>query len=652
VADQAHGGNCFGSPTDAGYNLSSGTSCGFGSGTASHDSATLDLGVLAANGGPTETVALLGTTSSDQALGAITSPATVSLGGSTVELCSDRSYATASGYVASLATDQRGVSRLATGCDAGAYQVAQSAPPPVPLAPVVTTVNPSSGPLAGSTSVTIEGENLLGAAYVLFGSAEAKSFEVLSPTEITALSPPGSAAGRVAVSVITPGGTSVESSGDSFTYLSPSPPAPPGPGYHPITPTRICDTRPGNPSGLSGEALANCEGKAPGPGSVLTIDVAGLAGIPADATAVALDLVAVDPTASGYLTAYPADELPPGTSSVDYTAGQSVANQVIVALPTGDAYGGAYDGSVAIYNHSASSRTNVVVDVEGWVGPESTPGTGLYVPLSPARICDTMTSAPANPCSGDAPAAGGTLSFPVAGQGGVPSSGVAGVMATITAIDPSSAGYLTAYPAGGSLPVVSELDYAPGATTSNSLILPLGAGGEVSVYSNVGSPQVTLDVEGYITDSSNPSATGSVLVGAATPVRICDTRAGNPSGLSGAALANCEGKTLSAKSTLDVQATGLAGLPADATGVIVNITATDTTASSYLTAAPAGTTSTAQAAGATQPVTPVLAWAQGETVSGLAIVPVGTGGQISLYNDSGSADLIVDVVGWAVPSGT
>ncbi len=127
VATQASGGNCAGSIADAGYNLSSGTSCAFGTAhpapPGSEDSvSTLDLGPLADNGGPTQTMAL---GSASAASAAITSPATVTVGTSSVELCSG-SYSGAS-----LAADQRGVARPSVGCSAGAYQVSSSSTPAV-----------------------------------------------------------------------------------------------------------------------------------------------------------------------------------------------------------------------------------------------------------------------------------------------------------------------------------------------------------------------------------------------------------------------------------------------------------------------------------------------------------------------------------------
>ncbi|MDA8184790.1 MAG: IPT/TIG domain-containing protein, partial [Actinomycetota bacterium] len=177
VAKQGGGGNCGGTVIDAGYNLSNDTSCGFGTGSpsppGSKDSVpNLDLGTLGNYGGPTWTVPLK---SGSAAIGAITSQAKASIGagGASVELCSDTSYATASGYSANLALDQRGVSRLGTGCSAGAYQYVVA--PPAPSAPVVSSVAPSSGPLGGATSVTITGTNLFNAAYVFFGSLAATS---------------------------------------------------------------------------------------------------------------------------------------------------------------------------------------------------------------------------------------------------------------------------------------------------------------------------------------------------------------------------------------------------------------------------------------------------------------------------------------------
>jgi hypothetical protein len=194
--------------------------------------------------------------------------------------------------------------------------------------------------------------------------------------------------------------------------------------------------------------------------------------------------------------------------------------------------------------------------------------------------------------------------------------------------------------ASGELTVVHEGPLEPRDLVDRGAEL-VGANGSIEVYSSSGDPEVAIDVEGYVTGAQDPSATGSVMVPASSPVRICDTRPSNPSGLSGAALANCEGKTMSAGSTLTIQVTGLGGVPADASAAILNVTVTDATANSYLSAWPAGST---------RPVASVLNWQAGETRADLAVVGVGSGGEVSFYENAGSADLIVDVFGWLVPA--
>jgi hypothetical protein len=85
-------------------------------------------------------------------------------------------------------------------------------------APVVTGVSPASGPSSGGTSVAIIGTNLEEATAVNFGSANATSFTVNSATSITAVAPSG--VGTVDVTAISPGGTSLTSPGDLFSYLA------------------------------------------------------------------------------------------------------------------------------------------------------------------------------------------------------------------------------------------------------------------------------------------------------------------------------------------------------------------------------------------------------------------------------------------------
>ena len=84
--------------------------------------------------------------------------------------------------------------------------------------PTVTKVEPSEGPVAGGTSVTITGTNLTGATGVSFGSTAATSFTVNSSTQITASAPGGT--GTVDATVTTVGGTSAPNPpSDQYTYV-------------------------------------------------------------------------------------------------------------------------------------------------------------------------------------------------------------------------------------------------------------------------------------------------------------------------------------------------------------------------------------------------------------------------------------------------
>ena len=91
-----------------------------------------------------------------------------------------------------------------------------AAPAPIPTIPTIASISPSSGPVAGGTTITIRGSSFTGASKVLFGAVAASSFTVNSATQITAVSPAGS--GTVDVRVTTPGGTSATGTADRFTY--------------------------------------------------------------------------------------------------------------------------------------------------------------------------------------------------------------------------------------------------------------------------------------------------------------------------------------------------------------------------------------------------------------------------------------------------
>ncbi|MEZ5208145.1 MAG: hypothetical protein R2690_14495 [Acidimicrobiales bacterium] len=96
-------------------------------------------------------------------------------------------------------------------------------------------------------------------------------------------------------------------------------------------------------------------------------------------------------------------------------------------------------------------------------------------------------------------------------------------------------------------------------------------------------------------------------------------------------------------SSIDLTVTGVGGVPADATAVAVNMTVTNATAASHLTVWPKGVT---------MPVASNLNFNAGTTIPNMVIVGVGTGGKISIFNNSGQTDVIGDVVGYYKASGS
>jgi DNA-binding beta-propeller fold protein YncE len=371
--------------------------------------------------------------------------------------------------------------------------------------------------------------------------------------------------------------------------------------FVPVSPVRVLDTRTGT-GGYDAPV---------GPGGTISLQVTGVDGVPASAvSAVVLNVTATDPTASSYVTVYPDGQARPTASSLNFTAGETIPN--LVTVPVGS------DGAVDFYNNSGS--TDLVADLEGYY---TTIGTdSLYVAAGPSRVLDTRngTGAPQAPVG-----PGGTISLQITGMGTVPASEVSAVVLNVTATDPTASSYVTVYPDGTTRPTASNLNFTPGETVPNLVTVAVGSDGAVDFYNNSGSTDLVADLEGYYTTSG----TGSSFV-PVSPVRLLDTRDGTggytaPVGPGG---------------TIGLPVAGTDGLPASGlTAAVLNVTATEPTASSYVTVYPDGIT---------RPVASNLNFTAGETVPNLVVVPVGADGQIDLYNNTGSVELVADLAGYFI----
>src|SRR5580692_12930073 len=108
---------------------------------------------------------------------------------------------------------------------------------------------------------------------------------------------------------------------------------------------------------------------------------------------------------------------------------------------------------------------------------------GPYIPLPPARICDTRAasvSGVTDQCTGKTLGAASTLTVQATGEGGVPSAGVSAVVANVTVTDTTSAGFLTVWPTGQAQPLASNLNWTAGATVANLVTLPVSSSGQIS----------------------------------------------------------------------------------------------------------------------------------------------------------------------------
>ena len=326
-----------------------------------------------------------------------------------------------------------------------------------------------------------------------------------------------------------------------------------------------------------------------GAGAVTELQITGRAGVPNNASAVVLNLTALDASTAGYVTAYPCGSTLPDVSNLNYTPGTAIANAATVPIGTG--------GKVCLYTDSA---INLIADINGWY-----PANSDFTPTTPTRLLDTRPNRTGNRS---------ITELQITGRAGVPNNASA-VVLNLTALDASTAGYVTAYPCGSTLPDVSNLNYTPGTATAiaNAATVPIGTGGKVCLYTD-SAINLIADINGWYPANSDFTPT--------TPTRLLDTRP------------NRTGN----RSITELQITGRAGVPNNASAVVLNLTALDASTAGYVTAYPCGST---------LPDVSNLNYTPGTAtaIANAATVPIGTGGKVCLYTDS-AINLIADINGW------
>jgi len=238
------------------------------------------------------------------------------------------------------------------------------------------------------------------------------------------------------------------------------------------------------------------------------------------------------------------------------------------------------------------------------------PATSGYTPLAPARLLDTRGSARLG--------RGRSIDIQVTGVGGVPAEGVEAVVLDIAVYDPTASGWVVAHPTGQARPTAASLYFGSGQSVSNLVIAEVGDGGKITVFNRFGRTHLVVDVQGWFAPGSGYTSV--------TQSRLFDTHQSSPVGQD---------------STIDLQVTGVGGIPADGVeAVVLNVSVTMSSAYGWLVAYPAGEE---------RPLASNLNFGSDRPVSNLVIAKVGEGGMVSLYNSRGSTHLVVDVQGWFTP---
>jgi protocatechuate 3,4-dioxygenase beta subunit len=322
---------------------------------------------------------------------------------------------------------------------------------------------------------------------------------------------------------------------------------------------------------------------------------------------------------------------------------QSVTNFAQTSLATDNVFSDGVSLETPTYSGDVTSGMSLAMDVavhangagtvptvvDTTITPTTSPATvgnpSAFVPLaSPRRLLDTRASSQTG-YTGGKPAAGATVALQVLGREGVPTSGVSAAVLNVTATEATAAGFVTAWP-DGTRPTASSLNLeSAGQTRPNLVTVPVGADGAVRIYTQSGT-HLLADLLGYFAPAASSKAGRLQTI---TPGRLLDTRAGTLTGYSGSKPA--------AGATVPVAVLGQHGVPASGvSAVVLNVTATESTAAGYVTAWPEGS----------RPTTSNLNLeSAGHTIANQVVIPVGSDGSIRLFTQTG-AHLIADVTGW------
>ncbi len=295
---------------------------------------------------------------------------------------------------------------------------------------------------------------------------------------------------------------------------------------------------------------------------------------------------------------YSVTGLPPGTTAALSPAplpGGATAQLTIRAETT--APPGTYPLTVANDLGGAQSLVLAVESPTGDVASVLAADTGIV------RLVDTRSGAPVTPDSVlrvDPGTADATA-----------------VVLDVVATDVTAAGFVTVWPCDQPRPVASNLNTTPGRTVANLVTVAVRPGGAVCLFHSAGHAHLVVDRVAVYRPAGGPTRSGRLLP--ITPTRALDTRT------AGAPFAAGEERSLDLRG---------AGVPVDASAVVLTLTAVDAPADGWWAVWPSGP----------WPGTSNLNATVGRVTANQAIVPSARG-TVVLRSLAGG-HLVVDVAGF------
>ena len=253
-----------------------------------------------------------------------------------------------------------------------------------------------------------------------------------------------------------------------------------GLSFYPVAPCRVADTR--------GNGLPQPFGQpSMGANETRTFPLPqGGCNVPPSAQAYSLNVTVVPSGPLGYLTTWPAQQNQPFVSTLNSLDGSVVANAAIV--PAGA------NGGISVF---VTDPTGVILDINGYFAPPGGAGALSFHAVSPCRVVDTRPGqGPSGQFGPPGMIGNAARNFGVPqGTCAIPPTAQAYAL-NVTVVPPGPLGYLTAWPAGQTQPLVSTLNSYQGKVVANAAIVPAGQGGAISVF--VTDPtDLILDVNGY-----------------------------------------------------------------------------------------------------------------------------------------------------------